>query len=79
MFFNSMWLKNSDKCIKWITIQQGKGMAYNYTQTSTSLNNNYIVESKMKVTEESYTPSIYTELQKRQKKIMYCYSRHHRQ
>ena len=20
MFFNSMWLKNSDKCIKWITI-----------------------------------------------------------
>ena len=79
MFFNSMWQKNSDKYIKWITIQQGKGMAHNYTQISTSLNHKYIVESKMQVTEESYILSIYIELKKRQKKIMYCYSCDHRQ
>ena len=79
MFFNSVCQKNSDKCIKWITIQQGKGMAHNYTQISTSLNHKYIVESKMQVTEESYILSIYIELRKKQKKIMYYYNCAHRQ
>ena len=53
-------------------------MAHNYTQISTSLNHKYIVESKMQVTEESYILSIYIELRKKQKKIMYCYNCAHR-